>query len=331
MRVSTRLYLAVVPAILGVMVVAALAYWGERGRQAPATVVLIAVVASIASLITAWRNTRYVARRVESLAQGSDGRAGMTTGTLPRINRIDELDEIEATVTDLNAELVNQRLAAKLGAQRAEERAAEYAELLEGVIATMGANLEQARLPLHILLSSPFGELNENQEEMLDAAQQAVEAMDVHVTQLRRLLELDRSKAAPSPQRVRLDELLRAPVTIAKARASQSAVRVVVDVPETVLPAIVDPMRAQEALTVLIGDAVAHAPEGGDVHIRAQEASDDRVVLTITPRRPTTTPQPLAVRLAQRILEHGGGTLTNIDNSTRIELPAERALITLVD
>src|SRR5215208_2765865 len=68
MRVSTRLYLASMPAVLGVLLVAALAYWGERGRQAPALLVAVAVGAAVASLVISWRNTRYVAQRVTHLA-----------------------------------------------------------------------------------------------------------------------------------------------------------------------------------------------------------------------------------------------------------------------
>src|ERR1700722_9532692 len=78
MRVGARLFLSLVPAILGVFTVAGLAYWGEYGRQAPHVLVITAVIASVASLIMTWMNTQYVAKRVQKLAEGSprEGAAG---------------------------------------------------------------------------------------------------------------------------------------------------------------------------------------------------------------------------------------------------------------
>ena len=68
MRVGQRLFLAVLPAVFGLLSVAALAYWGQYARQAPNAVVSLAIAASILSLVMAWTNTRYVARRLERLA-----------------------------------------------------------------------------------------------------------------------------------------------------------------------------------------------------------------------------------------------------------------------
>ena len=64
MRIGPRLFLAVLPAVLGVVVVVALAYFGEYGRQAPAALVAIAAGATIVSLVVSWRNTRWLARRI---------------------------------------------------------------------------------------------------------------------------------------------------------------------------------------------------------------------------------------------------------------------------
>ena len=46
------------------------AYWGKYSRTAPEVVVVVAGIATIVSLIVAWRNTRYVARRVEAIFVG---------------------------------------------------------------------------------------------------------------------------------------------------------------------------------------------------------------------------------------------------------------------
>ena len=65
MKVGQRLFFAVIPAVLGVFTVAALAYFGQYEHTAPEALVLIAIIASVASLVVAWRNTRYVAQRIE--------------------------------------------------------------------------------------------------------------------------------------------------------------------------------------------------------------------------------------------------------------------------
>src|SRR6202035_4929457 len=63
--------------------------WGEYGRQAPHVLVIVAVVASVASLAVAWRNTRYVATRITRLAASA------------RAPRVDELDAVEDEVARL--------------------------------------------------------------------------------------------------------------------------------------------------------------------------------------------------------------------------------------
>lgn len=123
MRVSTRLYLAVVPAILGVMVMAALAYWTERGRQAPEVLVAIVILASLVSVVIAWRNASYVAQRIEQLAQSRAGNSATSGFRAERPTSVDELDQIEATVTGLSDRLSVERAAGEQRVRAAEARA----------------------------------------------------------------------------------------------------------------------------------------------------------------------------------------------------------------
>lgn len=78
----------------------------------------------------------------------------------------------------------------------------------------MGRRLDQVRLPLHILHSSPFGELNENQEEMIGAAQAAAEVADEALSFIGRIVDLDAGRGRVSPEPVRVRDLL-APVLAA--------------------------------------------------------------------------------------------------------------------
>ncbi|MDB4911549.1 MAG: hypothetical protein JWO39_2372, partial [Gemmatimonadetes bacterium] len=82
MKVGQRLFLSVVPAVLGLFLVAALAYWGRYARTAPGLVVILAAVAALASLIVSWRNTSYVVHRVQRLAGHTtavDGKSDAST------------------------------------------------------------------------------------------------------------------------------------------------------------------------------------------------------------------------------------------------------------
>ncbi|MBK5189414.1 MAG: hypothetical protein JJD97_14315, partial [Gemmatimonadaceae bacterium] len=119
MKVGQRLFLAVLPAVLGLFLVAALAYWGRYARSAPQLVIILASVAAVVSLVVSWRNTRYVVHRVERLAGHGVSMHDELSTPMPAARRdalrdlgiqlvgatdasagrdTDELDHIEATV-----------------------------------------------------------------------------------------------------------------------------------------------------------------------------------------------------------------------------------------
>jgi signal transduction histidine kinase len=301
MRVGQRLFLAVIPAVLGVFTVVALAYFGQYARTAPLALIIIAIIAAIASLVVAWRNTRYVAQRIEQLA----GEARQN-----HVAHTDELDDIEHGVRETRA--------------LAEQRSAMYVKLLNEVLRVVPARLEESQLPLHILLESPFGELNENQEELLGAAQSAVEAADLEVRRLRKLLDLEQGAIAFVIQPVGIAELLRAPLAIAAARADKRGVGHDWSVPTTMPRVRVDLSHMQEALTSALGHAIDQTPDGERVVLKVTEAPDGaRVVLTIShgSRGGDFSTERL---LAQRTIELQGGAMRDIDGSTTIELSAER-------
>jgi hypothetical protein len=323
MRVSTRLYLAVVPAILGVVVLAALAYWTERGRQAPEVLVAIVILASLASVVIAWRNARYVAQRIEQLAQSRVGHSLATGMRAERLTPADELDQIEATVTGLSDRLSVERAAGERRVRAAEASATESREMLREAVAGMSARLDEAHLPLHVLISSPFGELNENQEELLTAAQQTMESADMELRQLRKLIEVESGEITLVPRPIALTELLGPPLAIARSRASASVVSLITRIPDDLPRAIVDPVHTQEALTALLCDVILRVPAGDDVTVHASEIGRARLEMTVSPSVPALNDQ-LAVRLARRVIEREGGRVMDQDGKRQIHLPSER-------
>lgn len=208
-----------------------------------------------------------------------------------------------------------------------DPRAAEYAAVVDDVARVMATRLQEARLPLHVLLSSPFGALNENQEELIAAAQAALEAADEEVSRLRMLLALDRGEHPPVPQRVHLTELLRPALAVAQARARSAHVSIRTEISDTAHRVFADPLQLEAALTTLLTYAIAQAPSESEVCIVAEDAEPDRVRITIT-RSGSETPVaelPLDVRLARRLILLQQGTLPKTSGAIVINLPNERA------
>ena len=301
MKVGQRLFLAVIPAVLGVFTVVALAYFGQYAHAAPLVLIVIAIIAAVASLVVAWRNTRYVAQRIEQLA--GEARHHHSAQS-------DELDDIEHGVRESRA--------------LAEQRSATYIRLLNEVLRVVPARLEESQLPLHILLESPFGELNDNQEELLGAAQSAVEAADLEVRRLRKLLDLEQGAITFVIQPVGIAELLRAPLAIAAARADKRGVGHDWSVPSTMPRVRVDLSHMQEALTSALGIAIDQTPDADRVALKVSESSDGaRVQVTIS-HGSLGAGFSTERLLAERTIELQGGTMRDINGSTTIELSAER-------
>ena len=321
MRVGQRLFLAVVPAVLGVLLVGALAYWGQYAHRVPSLVLGVAIVAALTSLALAWQNTRYVARRVERLAAhgviDSDqpsGPPGETNGVV----REDELDHIESVVHRLSSDLTvatNQRI------RREEDTAArlgEYRRLLRDTSLEVAKRLDEVRLPLHILLDHKFGELNENQEEMLEAARAAAEVADTTVRRVREIGEVDLGQLATTPARVRSEDIVRSILPGMVAEAARNEVRINADFASPLPVIYVDRARVQEALSLLVTGCIEDAPAGADVRI-VVEPEDCGVRLRID--RPCGS-RGVNLQLALRVLAAQGGRVTTTADSTTVTFAA---------
>ncbi|MGH7647357.1 MAG: hypothetical protein ACREND_04520, partial [Gemmatimonadaceae bacterium] len=198
MKVGQRLVLVIAPAVLGLLIIAGLASAG-RARATPEVILWIATSAALGTFVVAWAS------------------AG-------------ELDRIEARAQRLASAVAAARDDGTRRERAAGERAREYATLIDDITGLMETRIEEAQLPLHILLSSPFGALNENQEEMLSAAQSAVDSADVELRRLRKLVELDRGAVTPVIQPIGLAELLRPALAIAQSRAVSASVQLHLDI-----------------------------------------------------------------------------------------------------
>lgn len=297
MKISQRLLLGVIPSTVGLLTVAGLAYWGQYGRAAPELVVVAAAVASIVSLIVAWRNTRYVVRRVERLA-----------ATRTSTGDADELDVIQQTVESLR----EAASAAKADAVRATEdtgrRANEYAGLIAEAVTSVSTQLAEARLSLHVLQENHFGELNDNQDEMINAARIGVEAAEVELGKLRTIAEIDRGRIEIDRGSVKPGELIRSLIPLLKSRGAKRSVRVMAEI-EPGLPRVrADRAKLQDALGLILNDAVTYAIPGTSLSIHAA-ADKTRVTIVVNHGSPHSSTADLL--LAQRLIGAQGGSVAN--------------------
>jgi two-component system sensor histidine kinase BaeS len=329
--VSQRLYLAVAPAIIGVFAVAGLAYWGEFGRRAPHVLVIVGVIASVASLIVAWRNTRYVATRVSRLAAPA------------QIARIDELDTIEEEVQRLQR-AVNDAEAARAQAQAvADQRVQDYAALIGDAAASVARQLDEVRIPLHILLESHFGDLNENQEEMLAAARAAADDVHTRLDRLRAVADVDRGALRLRPERIRLADIVAVLMPGLTAAGGQTGVTLASDMSPLQGAVIADRAWLSEALSLLANDAVRRTPAGGEVRIGSVEpdaapsageppaerpvhpspAGSGPAVRLLISHGLLSTGRPIDNALAERLIAAQGGQVQQRPDGMLISLPID--------
>lgn len=340
MRISTRLHLAVLPAILGLALVAALAYWGERGRQAPEAILVVALVAASGSLAVSWWNLRDVAARIGRLSRlprpaGAERARHAGGGWTSGVGAVhggddspDELDEIESSVAGLSRVVERERAEAGSRIAVADARAGEYGMLLAQTVRELGARVEEVQLPLHILLASPFGALNENQEELLGAARDAASAADAELRLLDRLVTFDQRGATAAVEPVSVVTLLQSPLAIARERAAP-AVRVRMEASELLPRVVVHVPAVQEALTTLLSSAVSSVQPGGEVILSARSDGGDCVTLRVTPPAERAEGESLQLRLARRVMaREGGGAWGGVDPD-EFRLPAEHWVTTM--
>ena len=139
-----------------------------------------------------------------------------------------------AIVIEQRVELLGEEAtAAKAGAARAAEivgrRYVEYATLLAEAATSASKQLAEARLSLHVLQDNHFGELNDNQEEMIGAAREATEAAEVELNHLRKIADLDRGALSLRRDLVKPGELIQSLLPLLNAQAVKQGVRILTE------------------------------------------------------------------------------------------------------
>ena len=329
MRIGHRLLLAVAPGLIGVIAVASLAYWGERNRQIPGTILIIVAIATALSLWFAWVTTRDLARRIERFSRLAEPKMadaphehslliGLAREALSRLSGSgragrDELDPVEQLVVRFDVELARHDAARRAAEDRVAQMRAEAARLLHDAGDRIARSMDEVRLPLHVLLDTPFGALNENQEEMIGSARVAADAASEEARRIRDLGTLELSSGGRR-DRVPANDLLRSLIPLIESEAIRARARVNWNV-EPALPAIVgDRSRLQEVLREIAARVVRAAEQESTLNISAAKAATD-IVVRIEPVRHISIDDLLVERrvleaLGARLsIEHGRGSV----------------------
>lgn len=327
MKVTHRLYLMMAPALVAMLLLAALAYWGQYARAAPETLTLWGAIVVVLSLGSSWANARYVARRLERIAAGGAARA--ETGAAqapPRAQQTfpqpptagDELDAIERVVDRLSGAVQTAVTDSAHQAELFERRAQEYARLLVTVADTAARELEEVRLPLHILLENRFGDLNENQEEMLGAARAAAEILDADVMSVRQIAELDLGEHPMRRDRIKPSELIDAIRPLLTAAAEVAGVTLELEI-APLLPAIIgDQARLQEAIVTVIRSVLAATAPEARVRVAVEQKGRSLEVVVSGGQEPRRSIRWVA---ALRVIQAHGGAVEGGTGAVTLRFP----------
>ncbi|HEY2854250.1 MAG TPA: hypothetical protein VGJ18_15455 [Gemmatimonadaceae bacterium] len=269
--IAWRLGAGVLPSVLAIGLVVGLFYYGQYERTAPRFILLVTSALTLVSVVIAWTNASYFADRLARLARTASPVDGGN-------ERTDEFDRIERAVGNLGSALTAAEADRARSDALAAARLSDEATMLAAVVSDAIAQLDQVRLPLQILLASPFGELNENQEELLRDARAAADAIDVALRRLRQVADIDRDALPIQRELVQVNDVVRSVLPVARAGAERRGARTETSLEPALPRVIADRARLAEALALFLTDSVAHADAATALRISTARAGSQAVI-----------------------------------------------------
>jgi len=269
--IALRLAAGVLPAILAISLVVGLFYYGVYGRAAPRMILIAATALTILSVAVAWANATYFADRLARLAQTTSKVSGGS-------ERTDEFDRIERAVGKLGSALTAAEAERARSDAVSTARLNEQATMLGAVVSDTLAQLDQVRLPLQILLESKFGELNENQEELLRDARAAADAIDLALRRLGQVADIDRDALPIQRELVQVNDVVRSVLPVARAAAERRGARTETMLEPGLPRVIADRARLAEALALFLADSAAQSDPSTSLRISTVRAGSSAVI-----------------------------------------------------
>lgn len=192
-------------------------------------------------------------------------------------------------------------------------RDTEYATMIAEVVAVAAKQVKEVSMPIHILLNTAFGQLDENQEELLGAAEVALEELSNQLNHLREIADADRGALKLQPEPVRLGDVLRGLEPLLRSLASTVGVLLEFNVAPALPRALGNTSRLRDALRLALSDAIRYAVPGTTVRL-AVWPEGEKIVVSVDHGSPHAYSASLI--LADRLLAAQGGSVTVEDGRT---------------
>jgi len=315
--VSARLLLSLVPSLLAVAMVAGLVYWGEYGRQAPHMVMTAAVIlAALTLALTLW-NVRYLVRRFDRITEIVAAEASRGAKA-PRTGATDEFDHIERVVGQLGSALSQSEIERARADAQGAAQLQEQSTLLAALVRDTQARLDDVRMPLHILLETKFGELNENQEELLRDARAASDDMDAALRRLGQVADVDRDAMPVTLELVQVNDVVRAILPLIRASAERKGARVETELEPGLPRVLADRSRLAEALSLFATLSATASYSEHPVVVTTSRAGRGSMVM-VRPLSPKDT-EGLSGALAERLVSIQGGEVERSSTSLLVRI-----------
>jgi K+-sensing histidine kinase KdpD len=200
-----------------------------------------------------------------------------------------------------------------------DNAAPDSAALLVTVAENAIRRLDDVRLPLHILLENRFGDLNENQEELLGSARAAVDAIAEELAAMRQIGELESGTRQLRRDRLKLKDLVGALAPMLHAIAKSRGATIEIDAPPLLSPLHGDGALLSSALAALLGGVIAAATRGSIARVNVAESGGR---FRIEGHGGVPSHSTLAAIAATRAIEAHRGSVRWLDDGVEIDLPA---------
>ncbi len=193
-----------------------------------------------------------------------------------------------------------------------------YGSALADAIGSAERALTEARMPIHILLTTQFGNLNDNQEEMIGAAASALARTAQELSALRALVETDRRVAATRDGPVRVGDIVRALLPELRDQAARSGASIELSIDPGLPKGRGDDSQLRDAIRLALIDDIRFATPGSLVEVTVTATASEIVVGVCSGARRSVSSSLL---LADRMLCAQGARLELGDGHTIIGIP----------
>lgn len=194
---------------------------------------------------------------------------------------------------------------------------ADYATMIAELAAAAAKQVNEVRMPIHILLNTEFGQLDENQEELLSAAEVALEELSNQLDRVREIADADGGALRVQSEPVRVGSVLRGLEPMVRSLATKMGVTVVFDTEPALPRGIGDTPRLRDALRLTLSDAVRYAVPGTTVRVCAK-SNGEEILVVVDHGCPHANSAGLI--LADRLVDAQGGSIAVEEGRTTVSI-----------